>query len=314
MKLVKLIKVFIASPGDVSNQRNEVEQLILDWNNEHSDTKNIVLMPIRWESNSTASYAVNSSGQAIINEQIVRSSDILIAIFGNRIGTRTPNNKSGTVEEINVFYEEHQRGVGIFFIDDPVPEEMIDERKLVQKYREYLSNNERGLYGTYDTRKIRHFITKEVGKLESVVDLEDNTKNNLVGANLSETNIFDEIEFDKDEQLFFIFVVEEETRTFGARWMADETIIAIQKWEEKNNLESYLSERYNSVLTKIVQRKIIEVEEVTDYGNARLYSMNPSEYKNLKQFIYDNQQAISNIKSMFPKQSSMPMSEQDLPF
>src|SRR5690625_4410626 len=272
MKLVKLIKIFIASPGDVLEQRNEVEQLILDWNNEHSDTKNIVLMPIRWENNSTASYAVNSSGQAIINEQIVKSSDILIAIFGNRIGTRTPNNKSGTVEEINVFYEEHQRGVGIFFIDNLVPEELIDERRLVLKYREYLSDNERGLYATYDTRKIRHFITKEVGRLVEEADLEDDTKYNLLGTNLSETNIFDELEFDKDEQLFFIFVVEEETRTFGARWMADGTVSAIQKWEEKNKLENYLSERYNSVLTKIVQRKIIDVEEVTDFGNARLYS------------------------------------------
>jgi hypothetical protein len=131
---------------------------------------------------------------------------------------------------------------------------------------------------------------------------------------LSETNIFDEIEFDKEDQLFFIFFVEEETRTFGARWMADGTVSAIQKWEEKNNMENYLSERYNSVLTKIVQRKIIDVEEVTDHGNARLYSMSPREYRNLKKHISDSQQAVSNIKSMFPKQPTMSMSEQDLPF
>lgn len=314
MKSVKLIKIFIASPGDVHVQRNEVEQLILDWNNEHSDTKNIVLMPIRWENNSTASYAVNKSGQAIINEEIVKSSDILIAIFGNRIGTRTPNNKSGTVEEINVFYEEHHRGVGIFFIDNPVPEELINERKLVQKYREYLSDNDRGLYGTYDPRKIRHFITKEVSSLLEGVDFDEDINRNLAGTNLSKTNIFDEIEFDKDEQLFFIFVVEEENQTFGARWMSDDTISTIQKWEEKNKLENYLSERYNSVLTKMAQRKIIDVEEVTDYGNARLYSMNPTEYRSLKKHIYDNQQEVLNIKSLFPKQPTVPMPELDLPF
>ncbi|WP_144560366.1 DUF4062 domain-containing protein [Shouchella miscanthi] len=314
MKLVKLIKIFIASPSDVLEQRNEVERLILDWNNEHSDTNNIVLMPIRWENNSTASYAVNSSGQAIINEQIVRSSDILIAIFGNKIGTRTANNKSGTIEEINVFYEKHQRGIGIFFIDNPIPEELIDERRLVSKYREHLSNNERGLYGTYDTRKIRHFITKEVRRLVDAADLEVEVKNNSVKNNLSEIDIFCEIEFDKDEQLFLIFVVEDEIRMFGARWMADETVLAIQKWEDKNNLENYLSERYEAALSKIVQREIIDIEEFTDHGNARLYSMSPTVYKKLKKIIFDNQQAVSSIKSMFPKQSTTPMSKQDLPF
>ncbi len=52
MKTVRLIKIFIASPGDVSDQRDEVEKIIWDWNNEHTDSKNIVLMPIRWENNS----------------------------------------------------------------------------------------------------------------------------------------------------------------------------------------------------------------------------------------------------------------------
>lgn len=88
-------------------------------------------MSIRWENNSIASYAIDQDGQAVINEQILKSSDILIAIFGNRIGTRTTNNRSGTVEEINVFYEHHSRGVGIFFVDAKTPDGLLDERKMV---------------------------------------------------------------------------------------------------------------------------------------------------------------------------------------
>lgn len=98
MKKVDLIKIFIASPGDVKEQRDTVEKLIWEWNNEHTDFKNIVLMPIRWENNSTASYRINQDGQAVINEQILEDSDILIAIFGHKIGTRTMTGKSGTVE------------------------------------------------------------------------------------------------------------------------------------------------------------------------------------------------------------------------
>lgn len=309
-----LIKIFIASPGDVLEQRNEVEQLITDWNNEHTDTKNVILMPVRWENNSTASYSVNTSGQAIINEQIVRSSDILIAIFGNRIGTITANNKSGTVEEITIFYEEHQRGVGIFFLDTPVPEELIDERKKVQRYKKILTENQLGLYGMYETRKIRHFITKEVNKLIETVGIEEDSKPEIMEIKLLETNIFDEIEFDKDEQLFFIFVVEEEVQTFGARWMSEETISTIQIWEQKNDLENYLSTRYESVLTKMSKRKIIDVEEVTDYDNPRLYSMDNTTYRELKKIMFNNQQVVNNVKSMFPKQPPIALSDLDLPF
>ena len=43
MKKVDLIKIFIASPGDVKEQRDTVEKLIWEWNNEHTDFKNIVL-------------------------------------------------------------------------------------------------------------------------------------------------------------------------------------------------------------------------------------------------------------------------------
>lgn len=314
MKIVKLIKIFIASPGDVLEQRDEIEKLIMDWNNEHTDTKNVVLMPMRWENNSTASYAVNTSGQAIINEQVVKSSDILIAIFGNRIGTRTENNKSGTVEEINVFYEKHHGGIGIFFLNNPVPEELINERKMVQKYKEYLSQNQLGLYETYDIRKIRHFITKEVNELIKEINLEEDRKSDIVKTNILELNVFDEIEFDRDEQLFFIFIVEEEVRTFGARWMAEETVLIIQKWEQKNDLETYLSSRYESVLTKMFQRKIIDVEEITDYGNPRLYTVDNTTYRELKKIMHNNQQSIHKVKSMFPKKPETPISELDLPF
>lgn len=166
MKEVKLIKIFIASPGDVKDQRDEIESWIWDWNNNNTDSKKTVLMPIRWENNSTASYKINVNGQAVINEQIVKSSDILIAVFGNKIGTSTKNGKSGTVEEINTFYKEHSRGVGIFFIEDnSVPLEMMKERNIVEKYKKFLSDNNYGLYQKYSLKNILRFINKEADNL-----------------------------------------------------------------------------------------------------------------------------------------------------
>lgn len=311
MKTVQLIKVFIASPGDVSAQRDEVEKIIWDWNNEHTNSTNVILMPIRWENNSSAQYAINKEGQAVINEQILETSDILIAIFGNRLGTRTKNNESGTIEEINVFYEQHSRGVGIFFVDTKASDDLLDERKLVLLYREHLSKDERGLYQAYDVRHIRHFISKQVREL---INVSIDAQEKIADERREIQNMFDDLEFDNDEQLFFIFSVEKEIRYFGARWMAEKTLEVVGEWERQNNLQNYLSTRYETVLSKLEQRKILRVTEYTGPGNPRQYIINDSDYRKLKTTVRDNTDLIQHLKAHFAMQDDTIELSTDLPF
>lgn len=313
MKTVQLIKVFIASPGDVSDQRDEVEKIIWDWNNEHTDSTNVILMPIRWENNSSAYYAIDKDGQAVINEQILKTSDILIAIFGNRIGTRTKNNKSGTVEEINVFYEQHSRGVGIFFVDTKASDELLEERKIVLLYKKHLSKHERGLYQTYDDRNIRHFISKQVRELiNAPIDAQEKKADDK--KEIQFQNMFDDLEFDNDEQLFFVFTVEKEIRYFGARWMAKETLEVVEEWERQNNLQNYLSNRYESVLIKLEQRKILSVTEYTGPGNPRQYAIDDNDYRKLKINVRDTPDSIQNLKAHFTMRDDTIELSTDLPF
>ena len=244
MKKVSLIKVFIASPGDVSSQRDEIEAIINDWNMHHTDDKEVVLLPIRWENNAVSSYRQNESGQAVINEQLVLSSDLLIALFGNKIGTKTASGKSGTVEEINAFYEKNQSGVGVFFVDDQnVPHNLMQERVIVDMYKDHLSKTNQGLYQKYSKRNIQFFINKNVQELMDKAGIGSKTKETY--------NLFDDIEFDDDERLLIIYSVEEQSINFGDRWLAEDTIDAIKRWEEKNNIRNYLSDRYSNALDKL---------------------------------------------------------------
>lgn len=296
LKKVYLIKVFIASPGDVADQRNEVEDVIIDWNNQHTDNQGIVLQPVRWEKNTTASYRTNASGQAVINEELVLSSDLLIAIFGNRIGTRTSSGKSGTVEEINVFHAEKESGAGIFFIDNQdVPHELMNERVLVDKYKEHLSKNDKGLYQTYSKRNIQHFINKNVQKFVR------NQEPRKFAQETNKFDIFDMIEFDKDEQLLIIFSIEEELNILGDRWMAEDTLKYINKWEDKNNIITYLSDRYSNAIDKLSIKKILIPVEFTSHGNAKLYSYEENIYKKFKEMIFQNPTKVEDIKSSFVK-------------
>lgn len=93
-----VLRVLIASPTDVLEARNAAENAIHSWNRNHAMSKKVVLLPWRWETDSVP--LLGDHPQAIINEQGVDDADIVIAIFGSRLGSPTPNAESGTTEEI----------------------------------------------------------------------------------------------------------------------------------------------------------------------------------------------------------------------
>lgn len=79
--------VMIASPGDVASERTIVRDVIYEWNAVHSNARNIVLLPIGWESHSSPE--MGASPQTIINNQVLAKCDLLIGVFWTRIGTAT---------------------------------------------------------------------------------------------------------------------------------------------------------------------------------------------------------------------------------
>ena len=115
----KVLRVFIASPGDVNQFRDAVEQELHEWNGEHSRDRGIVLLPQRWETDSVP--LLGDDGQFQVNAQILDDADILIAIFHSRLGHKTPRDVSGTVEEINRM---HLQGkpVHLVFCSAPLPQ------------------------------------------------------------------------------------------------------------------------------------------------------------------------------------------------
>jgi len=168
MKRVYLIKVFIASPGDMEEERTLSEKIITDWNNEYTDDKKVVLMPIKWEQDSTSSYHPLKTGQTIINQQLLDNADILIAMFNKKLGTPINGYRSGTVSEIEEFYKEHKDHLGIFFKNiENTPfliNEAVEASRLLE-FKEEISS--KGLYREYNYFNIKQFLTAEVNKLVS---------------------------------------------------------------------------------------------------------------------------------------------------
>ncbi len=143
----KVFNVMIASPGDVATERTIIRDVIYEWNAVNSQSKNIVLLPIGWESHSSPE--MGSSPQEIINNQVLDKGDLLVGVFWTRVGMPTNKYVSGTVEEI----EKHilsGKPTMLYFSSQPVIIDTVDSDQIKHLKEFKKSCKGRGLYESYD--------------------------------------------------------------------------------------------------------------------------------------------------------------------
>lgn len=142
----KIIRVLVASPSDVPEARDAVENAIHSWNSRNAATRRIVLLPWRWESSSVP--LLGDHPQSIINEQGVDGADIVLALFGSRLGSPTREAVSGTVEEIERAVNSG-KPVHLYFSKARLPHD-VDTSQLegLRQFKQEI--RERGLLGEFD--------------------------------------------------------------------------------------------------------------------------------------------------------------------
>lgn len=135
-------RIMIGCPGDIREEVHIAKEVINRWTNLHAEQNKVVLLPINWGTNSYP--AQGAHPQKLLNKQIADKSDLLVGIFGARIGSPTDTSQSGTIEEI----EEHIRKgkpVMLFFrkYNDATSDELIKLESFKNSirdqclYREY---------------------------------------------------------------------------------------------------------------------------------------------------------------------------------
>lgn len=139
--------VMMASPSDVSAERAIIQKILYEWNTINSFSRNIVLLPVGWESHSSPE--AGDTPQSILNKQVLEKSDILIGVFWTRLGTPTTEYQSGTVEEI----EKHilsGKLTMLYFSSRPVELDSVDQNQYNELKRFKDSCKTRSLYEGYD--------------------------------------------------------------------------------------------------------------------------------------------------------------------
>jgi hypothetical protein len=121
-----ILKVLIASPSDLAEERDAATQAINEWNALHAADESIVLLPIRWETHATP--RAGTRPQQAVNEQLVQSADLVIGLFWTKLGTNTGAAESGTVEEIDQFVAAGKPAL-LYFSSRPVDPAKIDVKQ-----------------------------------------------------------------------------------------------------------------------------------------------------------------------------------------
>jgi hypothetical protein len=159
---VRRLDVLIASPGDAAPARDAIERSIHEWNAHRSDQEGTILRPLRWEIGGVPLLG-QGDGQSVINSQLVDRADVVFAVFYHRLGSATPRNISGTVEEID---RSISRGkpVHLYFSENPVPyandpaqfEALLEFRKSIESM---------GLVGTFrSTSALRTQVSRALDR------------------------------------------------------------------------------------------------------------------------------------------------------
>ena len=139
----QILSVFVASPSDVGNEREKLEEVIRELNNTWSRELGIRLELVRWETH--AYPGMGTDAQDVINQQIPDDYDLFVGIMWCRYGTQTNRSGSGTVEEFErakARYDSHPNSVKLmmYFKDEAVPPSQLDTDQLaaVHKFRKSL--------------------------------------------------------------------------------------------------------------------------------------------------------------------------------
>jgi hypothetical protein len=170
-------KVMIASPGDVIGARAVVRKMLDEWNVVNADSRKTVLLPVAWDTHTSP--AMGDRPQAIINKQILRDCDLLVGIFWTRVGSPTGEYPSGTIEEI----EEHIKAgkpVMLYFSDEPVRLDSVDEKQYSELRQFKESCQSRGLYETFSA--LSEFESKFYRQLQIKLNKDDYFRTSTVSG------------------------------------------------------------------------------------------------------------------------------------
>ena len=274
-----VLTVFVASPGDTSEERAILENVIRELNDTWSRKFNLLFDLVRWETATHPDFGVDA--QDVINRQLGDDYDVFIGIMWGRFGTPTHRAESGTEEEFNRAYERCTANPNIplmlYFKDAPIPPSQIDTSQLaaVQAFKKRVADLG-GLYRSFQTseefqRYLRQHLSLITQKWSA--NVEASTAESQANLDQPESSGDEQmeqaIEVDEDELGYFDYVdlmdesLEKSSRVMEriTQYISDLGVKTRQRTEELNKANSTPSRAKPPSQRHIIKQSANDLEE-----------------------------------------------------
>lgn len=139
---VRIIRLLLSSPGDVSEERDRVARAVFRFNQDAVEENALFIKLVRWEDMAPQ---IGPHAQAVINKQI-GIYHMFCGIMWNRFGTPTEIAASGTKEEfdgaVRCWETDGRPWITFYFCDRPAnftTPEQLEQKRLVLEFRAHLN-------------------------------------------------------------------------------------------------------------------------------------------------------------------------------
>lgn len=163
MKTNRIITVFLASPMDLVEERAAIQRILSGINENIGRKFDIAFDVVCWEKDVVPDKGIDA--QDVVNRQVAVDYDVFVAIFKNRIGTKTNRAISGTIEEYEralVYRCSNERLKIMGYFIDGGAEDSATNSEIAEVKRRFSSDGV--LYyeldsSAFETSIYRHFST-----------------------------------------------------------------------------------------------------------------------------------------------------------
>jgi hypothetical protein len=230
------IRIFLASPGDVAEERKIVSDAIEDLQLTVGKTRGIHLELVKWETHAYPD--IGSYSQEVINRQIGNYS-VLVGIMWQRFGTKTKNADSGTEEEFNLAYEVFRQYGSpkiMFYFRNPAAvrnKNELDQLGMIFDFKEKLQNYG-ALYWEYgDTREFERKLRVHLyHHIESILSKDPDTQKDIQKNEMQDSGrIFLSHRSVDQERVSGIY--KELIQNGLTPWMAEYDILPGKSWKKE---------------------------------------------------------------------------------
>jgi thymidylate kinase len=152
---VRLLRLVVASPGDVQRERDAVQAVANEADREYGSKLGSRIEVVRWETDAFPAFHAQGPQKIIDSVLNIDECDVLVGIFWKRFGTPTLKVNSGTEHEIRTAYkswlEKQSPHIMLYFNKEPYSPDTGDELKQWAEVLQFRHDfSDKGLWWPYN--------------------------------------------------------------------------------------------------------------------------------------------------------------------